>query len=56
MDQKYLFGSTAIVSIAVIEAIALLKGLDGQIFLSTVGTIFGIVGYIIGKKKVKKDD
>lgn len=42
---------TAIFSIAVLEAIALLKGIDGGIFMTSIAAISGLGGYAFGKKR-----
>jgi len=38
----------AIVSITLLETIALLKGIDGQLFATAMATIAALVGYLFG--------
>lgn len=41
----------AIAAITVLEIIALLKGIDGQLFATTIGAIAALVGYLFGAHK-----
>ena len=50
MTDKTLITIIAIISIAVLEVIALLKGIDGQIFATVISIIAGLGGYTIGRK------
>ena len=40
--------------IGLIEAIALMQGMNGQLMITSVGALVGIFGYFIGKKEVVK--
>ena len=44
--SKYAVTLTAIIAIAVLEAIALVKGIDGQLLSVTIATIAGLGGYM----------
>jgi len=55
MTDKTLITIIAIISIAVLEVIALLKGIDGQIFATVISIIAGLGGYTIGRK-ISGDD
>jgi len=50
MADKTLITIIAIISIVILEAIALIQGIDGQIFATVIGVIAGLGGYTIGKK------
>jgi|GEM_PF-2589368 len=50
MEDQTLVALLGIIALLIIESIALMKGFDGQLFLTTIGAIFGIVGYAFGKK------
>ena len=50
MDHK----SLAIVCITILEAIAMLKGIDGHMFGTVVAAIAGLAGYYAGKRKKRK--
>ena len=41
----------AIIALAVIEVVALLKGVNGQLLATTIALIAGIGGYSMGKKQ-----
>ena len=41
----------AIIALAIIEIVALLKGVNGQLLATTIALIAGIGGYSIGKKE-----
>jgi len=43
----------AIVGIVILEAIALCKGIDGQIFSLVIATIAGIAGYAL--RRIRED-
>ena len=45
-----------IICITAIEVTALLTGLDGQLFLSSIAGISGLVGYMYGKSRREQDD
>lgn len=50
---------TAIVSMScltVLESIALLTGVDGVIFVTVIGAIAGLGGYLIGKKEEEGEE
>ena len=49
MDDNAQIKIVAIVMIGILEAIALLKGIDGTLFALTIAAISGIAGYHIGK-------
>ena len=50
MKDKTLITIIAIISIVILEAIALLQGIDGQIFATVISIIAGLGGYKIGRK------
>jgi len=50
LSDKTLITITAIISIVALEIIALLKGIDGQIFATVISIIAGLGGYTIGRK------
>lgn len=50
MTDKTLITIIAIICIAVLEAIALLMGIDGQLFATVISVIAGLGGYTIGRK------
>ena len=37
--------------IGIIEVVALLKGINGQIMITAVGALVGIFGYFVGRKE-----
>ena len=41
--------------IAIVECVALAKGIDGQLFLTAIGALTSIFGYYIGKLRGKKE-
>ena len=53
MDDKYIFGSVAVLGISAIECVALICGHDGALMSLTVGAISsicaGLIGYTAGK-------
>lgn len=51
MKDKTLITIIAIISIVILEAIALIQGIDGQIFATVISVIAGLGGYTVGKKK-----
>lgn len=40
---------TAIVCITLLEAVALLKGIDGQVFSTALAVLAGLGGYTVGR-------
>jgi len=50
MDSKNL----AIICITFLEAIAMLKGIDGSMFGMVIGFISGLAGYYVGKRKKER--
>ena len=50
MTDKTLITIIAIISIVILEAIALVQGIDGQIFATVISMIAGLGGYTIGRK------
>jgi len=46
---------TAIVCISLLEAMALWKGIDGQLFASVIAGITALVGYMFGKTSEVKE-
>jgi len=52
MRDSSVVAVVGILSLTAIEIVALLKGFDGQLFLTSVGAIFGIVGYVFGRKRI----
>jgi len=50
MTDKTLITITTIISIVILEIIALLQGIDGQIFATVISVLAGLGGYTIGKK------
>jgi hypothetical protein len=47
--EKIISVTVAVVCITFLEALALLKGIDGQVFSIAVGAIAALVGYLFGK-------
>ena len=56
MTDKTLITIIAIISIVILEAIALIQGIDGQIFATVISVIAGLGGYTIGKKVSSGDN
>jgi len=50
MNDKTLITIIAIISIVILEAIALIMGIDGQIFATVISVIAGLGGYTVGRK------
>ena len=50
MADKTLITIIAIISVVILEIVALIKGIDGQIFATVISVIAGLGGYTIGKK------
>ena len=50
MSDKTLITIIAIISIVVLEVIALLKGIDGQIFATIISVLTGLGGYTVGRR------
>jgi len=50
MTDKTLITITTIISIVILEIIALLQGIDGQIFATIISVLAALGGYTIGKK------
>ena len=50
MTDKTLITIIAIISVVILEAIALMMGIDGQIFATVISVIAGLGGYTIGRK------
>ena len=48
LDSK---AGLAIICLTALEAIALLKGIDGQVFASVIGLIAALAGYSYAKTK-----
>lgn len=51
MKDENIVAIVAILALALVEIVALIRGLDGQLFLTSIGAIFGIVGYSFGRRK-----
>jgi len=49
-SDSNLIKAVAILSVTVLEAIALFKGIDGTLFSLVIAGICGLAGYHIGKK------
>jgi hypothetical protein len=49
MKDKIMLGCVAVVCLTIMEAIALLKGVDGYLFGIVVAAISSFAGYKIGK-------
>jgi uncharacterized membrane protein YqhA len=47
--EKIISVTVAVVCITFLEAMALWKGIDGQVFSVAVGAIAALVGYLFGK-------
>jgi len=54
-QEKVLVLITAIVCISLLEAMALWKGIDGQLFASVIAGITALVGYMFGKSSEVKE-
>ena len=50
MTDKTLITIIAIIGIVALEIIALLKGIDGQIFATVISVLAGLGGYTVGRK------
>ena len=50
MKDKTLITIIAIISIMILEVIALLQGIDGQIFATVISILAGLGGYTVGRK------
>jgi hypothetical protein len=50
MDGKEMLACVAIAGVVVLDAIALLKGIDGLTTLAVVGVLSGLGGVIVGAK------
>jgi len=48
--SKHYVTITAILSITVLEGLAILQGINGIILSSTIGVIAGLAGFLAGKK------
>jgi hypothetical protein len=44
----------AISALAILEILALMKGIDGQLFATVISLIAGLGGYELGKRKKKR--
>jgi len=51
MRDETILCSIAIICITILEIMAMLCGIDGQLFLSTLACLSGVLGYFFGKKK-----
>jgi len=51
MRDETLLCSIAIICITILEIMAMLCGIDGQLFLSTLAALSGVIGYFFGKKR-----
>jgi len=49
--SKHFVTIAAILSIAVIEGLAILQNINGVILSSSIGVIAGLAGYGVGKKR-----
>jgi len=47
--EKIIAVTVAVICITFLEAMALWKGIDGQVFSVAVGAIAALVGYLFGK-------
>jgi len=50
MADKTLITITAIISIVILEIVALIQGIDGQIFATVISVLAGLGGYTVGRK------
>jgi len=50
MKDKTLITITAIISIVILEIVAMIKGIDGQIFATVISVLAGLGGYTVGRK------
>jgi hypothetical protein len=41
----------AIIGVILLEVAAILKGMNGQAFTTAIGSLAGIAGYVIGRKR-----
>lgn len=48
--RKHIVTIVAIVCITILEAIALIRGIDGAVFSTIVGVIAGLGGFWLGKQ------
>jgi len=53
MKDKTIISLTAIASIAILTGIALFKGIDGALYMSSMAIIGGIAGYTFKELKDK---
>jgi len=53
MRDETILCSLAVICITIIELMALYSGIDGQLLISVLATLSGIVGYFFGKKLEK---
>jgi len=51
MKDETILCSIAIICITLLEIMAMFMGIDGQLFLSTLAALSGVIGYFFGKKK-----
>jgi len=51
MRDETILCSIAIICITILEIMAMLCGIDGQLFLSTLAALSGVIGYFFGKKR-----
>lgn len=49
--SKHYVTIAAILSITVLEGLAIMQGINGIILSSTIGVIAGLAGFIVGKVK-----
>ena len=51
INEKTILGIIAIISITVLDSVALMNGIDGTILTLSIGGIAGIGGYEVGRLK-----
>lgn len=54
MDAKTIALIWIATCITIIEVVALFRGIDGQLFMTTLSSLVGLFGYYIGVKKTEK--
>lgn len=51
MINKYMTVCIAIVCITLLETVALWRGINGSVFMTSIAAISGLGGYAFGKRK-----
>lgn len=53
MSEKTIKALAAMLCLTTLETVALIKGIDGALFMPVVATIAGLGGYVIGHRNQK---